>query len=133
MNTTATPVPNKDVDQPARHAFVQSCALPINSNHCVMQPPVPAGNVFVVQTIAADQLDNDATPVVLYYTTTTNSVANTVTLPTVPETNFPQHALTLANVNFYQDPGTTPACNGSGNGSQVFESCVASGYLVIVP
>ena len=133
VNTTAAPVPNKDVDQPGRHAFVQSCAQPINSNHCSMQPPVPAGSVFVVQTISADQLDNDATPAVLYYSTTTNTVNNTVTLPVVAEYNFPQHALTLANVNLYQDPGTTPLCAGSGNGSQVFQNCVASGYLVTVP
>lgn len=133
MNTRATPVPNQDVDQPARHAFTQSCPLPIGAAFCTMQPPVPAGNVFVVQTVIADQLDNTLSPAVLYYTTTTNTVGNTVSLPAVAEYNFPQHALTLANVNIYQDPGTSPSCEGSGIGSQVFESCYASGYLVTIP
>ncbi len=132
-NTTASPVPNKDVDQPGRHAFTQSCAVPINSSTCSMQPPVPAGNVFVVQTITADQLLASATnPASLFYSTTTNAVTTQVDLPANGEYNFPQHALTLANVTLYQDAGTTPGC-GAPQVSTVLQSCYASGYLVTIP
>ncbi len=52
MNTSASPVPNKDVDEPARTAFTTSCRTAQNLTQCAAGGP--GGSLFVVETISAD-------------------------------------------------------------------------------
>jgi hypothetical protein len=49
MNTSATPVPTRDVDAAGRNPFRLSCT---GVGNC-QTPPVPAGNTFVVESIFA--------------------------------------------------------------------------------
>lgn len=130
-NTTSSPVPNQDVDQPGRHAFIQSCSAS-SSTGCNMVPAIPAGNVFVVQTLTATQIYSVTTnPAALFYGISTHGSSAQVILNSTQEANVPQVFLTSSNLTFYQDPGTTPLC--STNDATISISCFASGYLVSVP
>lgn len=131
VNTTASPVPNKDVDQPARHAFTQYCS---GSDGCTMTPPVPAGNVFVVQTENIQFSFSGGNPVnIALYGVTTNSFNTSIALPAVAVANDAGGFLADSNRTFYQDAGSTPLCQGVVVGSSYGLSCYASGYLVTVP
>jgi hypothetical protein len=49
-NTRSAPVPNQDVDAPARHPFALVCRFLTSSVGC-NPPPVPANTEFVIQTV----------------------------------------------------------------------------------
>lgn len=130
MNTAANPVPNKDVDQPGRHAFAQSCST-TSTFFCALQPAVPSGSVFVVQTLVGFQVLTGSGPAGLQISTNTNGVANNLILPATVEPNNLNDFITLANLTLYLDPGTASACGALAPVNSF--SCYVSGHLVTVP
>ena len=130
MNTSSTPVPNKDVDQPGRHAFTQSCST-TSTFFCTLQPAVPAGHVFVTQTLVGFQVLSAPAPVALQIATFTNGVSNNILLPATVEPNNASDYMTLANLTLYMDPGSAPNC-GAVAATNSF-NCYVSGYLISVP
>jgi hypothetical protein len=54
-NSSANPVPNKDVDNPARQRYVSTCSATADSSgnaYCGLSSP-PSGKVLVIETISA--------------------------------------------------------------------------------
>jgi hypothetical protein len=136
-NTPASPVPNKDIDQPGRHAFVQQCTA--TTYHCTLAPSVPDGMVFVIQT-----LNSSALYLAVNYDTTkwffsTNSALAQYYVSNTQETsseggNMSYRNNSLAAVNIYEDSGANylDECILTST-IPLNLSCIASGYLISVP
>jgi len=129
VNTRSTPVPNQDVDQPARnpyHAFCNSNYDGFGNAQCNVNTPVPANMELVIQTVT---VKGDGTPA--------NQGASIgvlggfgVFVPVIPQGAYWGNTL---SATMYADPGTTPVCSSGGGQTNAFFDCAISGYLVSLP
>jgi hypothetical protein len=134
-NTSANPVPSRDVDAAGRHPFASQCGVSGGGNECFF-PVVPANTELVIQTVSV-VLQAGTVPAPLSYGVLQTGVGGM----TVSVANFPlvnsggQFGTATQSLTAYADPGTTPACAIE---SQIFlpnsvVSCAISGYTVSLP
>jgi hypothetical protein len=151
-NTTANPVPNKDVDSPA-HATVVPLACQALANGEINDPgilqctlaaggltnggtpyTVPAGQRLVVEQVSAfcQSVTKDNLQFAQFALTEAGAFVvvplNAVTVPGFEGiTSFTQ------SVHYYADAGTTLSFHANGNDSGAFCNYSANGYLVSYP
>jgi len=145
MNTSANPVPNQDVDNPGRNAFLAKCVSQASpggnfEQYCNALPAVPAGKIFVIQTITGiTSSTNLATSPVLFSVAVSTGGAtwvwNGALTPIQPIGAVPSQAGSFP-VSLYQDSesGGIYCTANSGLISTVtansFFTCALSGYLI---
>ena len=134
VNTRATPVPNQDVDNAARHPFAAFCTTSGASDNffCNPSPFIPSGEEAVITSVSMQMVPTtgNAVQASLFYQSAGVGgmqayfpVANSSPFPTVYQTT-----------QLYLDPGTSPQCymlldtNTSGT-----MKCAISGYTVSLP
>ena len=134
-NTSANPVPNRDVDAAGRHPFALQCSASGGDTECFF-PVVPANTEWVIQTVTV-VLQAGTVPAPPSYGVLQSAVGG----PAVNVANFPvvnsggQFGTATQSLTAYASPGTTPACAIE---TQVFLpnsvfSCAISGYTVSLP
>ncbi len=133
VNTPSSPVPNRDVDNPARHPYQQEC----NSGSAQLQdgqmgcemPAVAPGTEVVIQNVSVD--------VNLAPGPQEWGLLRTAGGGFDGETNFPlvsvagRYIATQATTQ-YAGPGTQIVCTAIVTASGYFE-CFVSGYTVSLP
>jgi len=142
-NTPANPVPNKNVDQPARHLFTTQCTAPPTvgtTTSCVIAPT--AGEVVVIQSVSI--LAGAAS------TNTTLAIQIDTTSGTQPFSTYfqalddgflqPGDAFFefTGTANIYMDPSTGLSCTVLTRGPNpaplpLTATCFVSGYYVTFP
>ena len=140
VNTRSTPVPNQDVDHPARHPFTASCNVPAAFAPqgfvvCYPTPAPPAGVETVVQSV--NMLVNRNTgggfPMATGFNFTTGGGFYEQFLPFVPQgSGFWVVQQPMTN---YVDPGGNLQCTTiiSDTTTNVQLNCTVSGYTVALP
>ena len=118
MNTSATPVPNKDVDEPARTAYTATCQSTANTSACATN--TPPGKIFVIETISAVVAGGNYVQVNYY----SGGALFLVFFP-LTQINGTSEYVGTVSVRLYADPNTAINC-----GSQL---CTYSGHLVSTP
>jgi hypothetical protein len=141
-NTRANPVPNLDVDQPARHPYTATCSRDLQGTtiSCLPMPLPPANSATVIQSV--DMSLNTfgvaaAMPVNGAFVYTQGGHSATTYVPfTVPPTGsgtgfWPAHELTA----IYLDPSSSIGCsiNAVGLAPDGIITCTISGYSVSLP
>src|SRR5215472_2397030 len=131
-NTRSTPVPNQDVDHPARHSFQGSCggsADPWGQAYCSIGP-IPANTEFVIQTLSTS--GNGSIPVGGVAVGVNNGTTNASSfLPVVEQT--PNYWAGIQSVTLYAGPNAVPSCTVQTTPSNGFVACTFVGYLVNLP
>ena len=131
-NTAANPVPNQDVDAPARHAIAEGCS---GQSSCQFSP-VPAGQELVIQTLTIQFLLGSSTSLtqILDLRTVTGGANLLIAAFPVPigsnllgPSGSATHSLTA-----YADPGTAPMCELDTTVNS-FITCAITGYTVSLP
>jgi hypothetical protein len=135
VNTRSTPVPNQDVDAPARHPYQTGCYASGTDQNGLLTcqlPVTPPSTELVIQNVS--MVLYNATPnSPALFTTHAGGVLGGPSLLMAQQTNnvyVNNQALTL-----YNDPGTTPVCSdslSSPNPNALF-ACSISGYTVGLP
>jgi hypothetical protein len=142
-NTTADPIPNSSVDEPARHVWTASCteASATNFLFCTT-PPTPANEEVVVQ---AETYSFLGSPTNTFASLGTSTVGNTSTFGSAGQSadngnhqpNNSDYFYTSSTI-IYVDPGSYLSCsvttkgqNPTGGGLQ--GTCSYSGYYVTLP
>ena len=123
-NTRSTPVPNQDVDSPARHPYAQTCGFV--SSGCNF-PPVPPNTELVIQTVSVFINGGSPTLAQLSIAGGGDLVTSYIPLVAAGGGNF----AAIQQITQYVDPGFAPSCNGPTN-SNTF-ACTITGYTVSLP
>jgi hypothetical protein len=123
-NTRSTPVPNQDVDSPARHPYEQTCGFVASG--CSF-PVVPPNTELVIQTVSVFVQNGSPTMAQLSTAGGGDLVSTYIPLTAAGGGNF----ATIQQITQYADPGTTPQCNGPTNSASF--ACTISGYTVSLP
>jgi hypothetical protein len=133
VNTRSSPVPNQDVDQPARNPYQSGCTYNITAYgpaYCSLQP-VPANMELVVQDISFRV--PGGVPQEGRFTTTAGGALQSSFIPLTQQAP----SLYVGNVPMvqYADPLTYPQCYVEPNvvTSPVTLQCTVTGYLVSLP
>jgi hypothetical protein len=139
MNTSANPVPNKDVDQPGRHPYTTGCShnnAPTASEVTCDTVATPVTSELVIQGVNLFFFPSGtAVPTFLFVQVVTNGTTTTFNLASVasPDGIYYFSALTTP---LYADPGSTITCGGA-SVARNFQipgiNCTVTGYLVSVP
>jgi len=128
VNTRSTPMPNQDVDQPARNPYRSFCNTLFDASgnaQCNVNTPVPANMELVIQTLTVKGDGSSPTQ-----GASGGASSFGIFVPVLPEGLY--WGNTLA-VTMYADPGSTPLCSSGGGQFNAFFDCVISGYLVSLP
>jgi hypothetical protein len=116
MNTSATPVPNRDVDEPARTAYTTTCQ---GSPEC--STFVPSGKIFVIETISAEGGGNT-----MSITYSSGGALSQILFPLTPVSG--SDYVGTVSVRLYVDPSSGINCQAN-----LHEFCTLSGHLVSTP
>jgi hypothetical protein len=125
-NTPANPVPNQDVDFPARHPYQQTCsaaAPDANGSLLCNMPIVPPNTEVVIQSVS---MLVEGSPIVSQIQTTGGGVQAGMVIPLV--NNIANQPLTL-----YIDPGTVATCQSLLTKAPGAMGCTITGYTVSLP
>ena len=122
MNTAATPVPNRDVDEPARTAFTTTCSSQGTKTDC--SGFIPFGKIFVIETISASTYGGSALQLVY----SSGGGQGIISLPLTQISPITQQYVGTVSVRLYADPNTGFTCLGNSN-----LICTLSGHLVSTP
>jgi hypothetical protein len=142
VNTRSTPVPNQDVDHPARHPFTASCNVPgafapQGYVVCYPSPAPPAGFETVVQSvnILVNRNTGSGSPSLTELNFTAGGNFYEQFLPFVPQGIFNQNWVVQQAVTNYVDPGGSLQCLAllSDTTTNVQLNCTVSGYTVALP
>jgi hypothetical protein len=143
VNTRSTPVPNQDVDHPARHPFTASCNVPaaFAPQGFVLCYPTPAppvsGFETVVQSIniLVNRNTGGGSPTLTGLNFGTGANYYQQYLPFVPQGTFNQNWVVQQAVTNYVDPGGSLQCFAqiSDTTTNVQLNCTVSGYTVALP
>jgi hypothetical protein len=134
-NTSADPVPNKDVDSAGRHPFASSCSIADGNQECFL-PAVPANTEYVIQTpTVVLQAGTTPAPQSLgeFQTTAGGTTATVANFPLVNSGG--EFGSATESLTAYSDPGTTPLCvvqTPTFLPSSVL-TCAITGYTVSLP
>jgi hypothetical protein len=123
-NTRSSPVPNQDVDAPARHPYAQTCGFV--SSGCNF-PVVPANTELVIQTVSVFLIGGSPTMAQLGTAASGELVTTYIPLIAAGGGNF----AATQQITEYVDPGFAPVCNGPTNSSTF--ACTITGYTVSLP
>jgi hypothetical protein len=131
-NTRSTPVPNQDVDHPARHPYQQTCQGSSSSGpvDCFM-PIVPADTEVVIQTVSMLLVGGTTTPQFGLFSAVAGGQSASVYLPLFVQSG-PASVSTQA-LTRYADPGSSPTCGINGLSTQGTLYCTIIGYSVSLP
>jgi hypothetical protein len=143
-NTSASPVPNKDVDNAARHPFAASCYATGQGSQgaisCYPTPLPPAGSQTVIQNMSflVYRPSGTGTPAETYFSFVTGGQSYQYYVPFVTQINSsPNTGYWVGSqaVNIYEDQGSFPQCSaGMGDfATQVQMACTVTGYTVSLP
>ena len=142
-NTRSTPVPNQDVDHPARHPFTATCTSPVQTTFvsCTPTPAPPAsGFETVIQNVSilVNRFGGTGAPVYTEIDYVNGGTPYTLYLPFVTQADTPGHGFWVVNqpVTAYLDPGAVgPRCLAlmidTSTSAEVF--CTVTGYTVSLP
>jgi hypothetical protein len=139
-NTRANPVPNQDVDEPARHPYVATCSADVKGNisFCKPSPAPPLNSRVVIQSVVMGlNTFGTGTPqygVVSAYSATVPAAVTYVPFTVPPATSafWPAHLST----NIYEDynaPGLTCSIGVVNFNVDTIIDCTVSGYYVTLP
>jgi len=147
-NTAANPVPNKDVDEPARHPFSASCTgdfATALSFSATCNIPVPAGEEVVLQSESFSSTTQPSgccgpiTQVLNILTTTSGGTAAQMQAVSNQNTTngsgAPEHDAAYT-WTLYADPGTDIGCTGflgANTSDGGHTTCYVNGYYVTLP
>jgi hypothetical protein len=130
VNTRSTPVPNQDVDLPARHPYQQTCNTNGASAVSCAMPPVPANIEVVIQTVSMQI--NGAAPVISSLNTTGGGVSIFANIPLVGQAG--PFYMTTQQTTQYVDPGTSASCSTNlATANPIAFQCSIAGYWVSLP
>jgi|SRR5580658_3354639 hypothetical protein len=133
VNTRSTPVPNQDVDAPARHPYQASCYTSGTTPEGIscQMPAVPPNTELVVQNVSM-ALYNQA-PIYPALFTTQVGPAVTGNFLLLSQQASISYVASQPLIQ-YSDPGTTPVCSNSmyPNPNAVL-ACTITGYTVSLP
>jgi hypothetical protein len=142
-NTTAEPVPAKDVDNPARHPFAATCTGQGQGEEgpasCNPLPAPPAGAETVIQSVSilVTRGNSTATTAGTYYSFVTGGQSYQSYLPYVTQQIASNAAAWVANqsTTIYEDPSSLHACSAvqSDLATQFQITCTVTGYTVSLP
>lgn len=142
VNTTANPIPNRDVDMPGRHAVTLGFDDESNSGSAnftnLDQTPfvVPTGQRLVVESVngIVELLHSTSTNGGYYYVSCgvgTGQNAYTSVVNIVPQaTSFPQFLVVSSSSRLYCDAGATPSINGLPSGNLTGANGRLVGYFI---
>jgi len=130
-NPPSSPVPNQDVDQPARHPFVLSCQTLISNEGLCTTRSVPPNSEFVIQAASVALFGAAG---VVDFASSEGGVTQTTFLPMSvqpPGLDF----VSTVPVAAYADSNTQVTCTGvlgqGANSAQM--NCTFNGYLISLP
>ena len=142
-NTTADPVPNKDVDNPARHPFAAACTNQGNGNDgpvtCSPAPGPPAGAETVIQSVSiiVARGASTAIPIETFYSFVTGGQSYQSYIPFVTQQSASNAGAWVGNqvATIYEDPSSAQLCSvvQSDLATQFQISCTVTGYTVSLP
>ena len=126
MNTPASPVPNKDVDESARMAFTAYCERTANSTFNSCSINVPPGKIFVVETVSFFASGKEG-----FIGYSSGGTFGKIYLPLTSIGNTYEGTSPL---RLYVDPGTVIGCQSDYNSAiDNLLQCTLSGHLVSTP
>jgi hypothetical protein len=133
-NTRSTPVPNQDVDSPARHPYQQTCfanAAVDGDLSCTM-PAVPPNTEVVVQTVSM-VVNETAVPQFSRIITVGGGVNGNTYIPLVAQSAG--YYMAAQPLTLYMDPGFGATCDAATNSASTNASllCTITGYTVSLP
>jgi hypothetical protein len=133
-NTPADPVPNKDVDVPARHAYAATCS---GVGLCSF-PTVLAGTELVIQTLVGAISPCPGAAQAFVQLQTTTGGFQTLAGEFIFNLTGPGFgAAVTQSFTAYADPGTAPICAGGavdvGEVNPPTVTCFITGYTVSLP
>jgi hypothetical protein len=141
-NTRSSPVPNQDVDIPARHVFTATCSS-TGLASCELFPfSVPANNEFVIQNVSMSYYSGGSTglPASAFLDVVQGGQADGISFPILQQMNQSASSQNLAvnqQVTLYADPGINDNVCGMVSGTAFSSgasfSCTVTGYLVSLP
>ncbi|MGA7913912.1 MAG: hypothetical protein WCA00_01655 [Candidatus Acidiferrales bacterium] len=142
VNTTANPVPDRDVDMPGRHAVTLGFDDESDSGSAIFtnldQTPfvVPSGKRLVVESVngVVELLHSTLTNGGYYYVSCgvgTGTNAYTSNVNVVPQaTFFPQFFVFTSSARLYCDAGATPSIGGLPEGNLIGAGGRLVGYFI---
>jgi hypothetical protein len=139
-NTRSAPVPNQDVDAPARHPFAATCSF-VNTiqglSGCFLPAP-PTNTELVIQTVYFFMdTGSSTTPAPLSVASLTLSTAGTGFVIQLPVVNAGgQLGTAIQSLTTYVDPGNDLFCSlhlGPMVPSSTEVTCTITGYKVSLP
>lgn len=135
VNTRSTPVPNQDVDAPARHPYQFGCTVfGTDQNQAIscQMPATPPNTELVIQNVSMVMFN--AVPVYpAQFITQVGGATNTTYVLLAAQSSLAYVA--SQPLIQYSDPGTRPSCFFQANSSNpdLGLSCSVTGYTVSLP
>ena len=136
-NTTASPVLNRDLDNPAHRAFSKRVDITFTNGYASGTIAVPAGKRLVITYISANASVAVGAKVLFDVATTLNSQAVEAHLPMIVQGQiFGEDALCSTNpIQLYADPGTNVTISALDTNSADTGGLIVGiyGYLIDLP
>jgi hypothetical protein len=131
VNTRSTPVPNQDVDHPARHPYQQICFNnTIQGGDLSCQTPAAPPNTEVVIQNVSMIVSSNVAPQVSRIITVGGGVSINTYIPLVAQTG---NYMVSQQLTQYVDPGTSATCDTQLNSTNAQLICTITGYTVSLP
>lgn len=143
-NTAADPVPNKDVDNPARHPFAAACTAQSEGfdgpASCSPAPGPPAGAETVIQSVSilVTRASGTGTPIETFYSFVTGGQSYQTYVPFVTQQSTASSVGAWVGnqaATIYEDSSSGQQCSAveSDFTTQLTISCTVTGYTVSLP
>ena len=142
-NTTADPVPNKDVDNPARHPFAAACTAQSDGfdgpASCNPAPAPPTGVETVIQSVSilVTRGPSTAAPIETFYTFVTGGQTYQSYVPFITQQSASNTGTWVGNqtTTIYEDPSSGQQCSAvqSDETTEFTIYCTVTGYTVSLP
>jgi len=140
-NTTANPIPNKNVDEPARHAWTALCEVGSAGTSASCTITTPNNEEVVVQAETYSVGADRANTYMLFSSSATTAGSPFVVYAQAVDNDLSQpdnsYFANTASATMYLDPNSALVCTARTKGLNVNRelngTCLYSGYYVTLP